>query len=103
MNLKERTRHFLKEFPEAKMNYTLLAKVYRQYNITKKRIKWEKVKNDKTKTEAEAIKEKSKMIRELTKAKKDGYRIVYIDETMFTRKTIPKKEYSLPSQNMTVD
>ena len=43
------------------------------------------------------------MLRELTKAKKDGYRIVYIDETMFTRKSIPSKEYCLPSQNMMVD
>ena len=70
------------------MNYTLLAKVYRQHNIKKKRIKWEKV--TKNKTVAEAKKEKSKMIRELTKAKKDGYRIIYIDEIMFTRKSIPK-------------
>ena len=39
----------------------------------------------------------------MNKAKRDGYRIVYIDETMFTRKSIPSKEYYLRSKNMTVD
>ena len=43
------------------------------------------------------------MIRELKKAKRDGYRIIYIDETVFTRSTIPKLEYCLPKKNMTVD
>ena len=43
------------------------------------------------------------MIRELKKAKKDGYRIIYIDETMFTKTTVPKQEYCLPHRNMTVD
>ena len=43
------------------------------------------------------------MKRQLTKAKKDGYRIIYIDETMFTRATVPKSEYCLPKQNVSVD
>ena len=43
------------------------------------------------------------MIRLLNKAKREGYRIVYIDETMFTRKSIPSKEYYPLSKNMTVD
>ena len=43
------------------------------------------------------------MIRALKKAKKDGYRIIYIDETMFTKHAIPKKEYCLPNLNMKVD
>ena len=39
----------------------------------------------------------------LTKAKNDGYRMVYIDETMFTRKTVPQTEWSLAKKNMSVD
>jgi len=37
------------------------------------------------------------MLRALTKARKEGYKIVYIDETMFTRRSIPTKEYRKPS------
>lgn len=35
--------------------------------------------------------------------RKDGYRIIYIDETMFTRSSVPKHEYCLPSENMSID
>ena len=43
------------------------------------------------------------MKRQLTKAKNDGYRIVYIDEICFTRSTVPKTEYSTKSHNMSAD
>ena len=43
------------------------------------------------------------MKRQLAKARKDGYRIVYIDETMFTRTTLPAVEWSLPKENVNVD
>ena len=36
-------------------------------------------------------------------AKNDGYRFVYIDETMFTRKTVAEAEWALPGQNMSID
>ena len=39
----------------------------------------------------------------MTKAKNDGYRIIYIDETMFTRKTVADAEWSRPKENMAVD
>ena len=35
--------------------------------------------------------------------KKLGYRILYLDETMVTRSTVPLTEYCHPKQNMTVD
>ena len=43
------------------------------------------------------------MKRQLTRAKRDGYRIIYLDETMFTRKTVAETEWALPGENMTVD
>ena len=43
------------------------------------------------------------MKRLLTRARNDGYRIVYIDEICFTRTTVPKTEYNPKSQNMAAD
>ena len=43
------------------------------------------------------------MKRELAKAKRDGYRIIYLDETVFTRKTLAASEWALPKENVTVD
>ena len=39
------------------------------------------------------------MKRRLTVAKRDGYRIIYLDETIFTRKTLRLEEWTLPKQN----
>ena len=43
------------------------------------------------------------MKRQLTRARNDGYRIIYIDETCFTRKTCSDTEWARPKENMTVD
>ena len=48
MSLKDRAKHFKKQFPDASMNYTLLSKVYRLHKIKKKKIKWLKVVKDQT-------------------------------------------------------
>ena len=40
---------------------------------------------------------------ELTKAKNNGYRIIYIDETMITRKTVVDAEWSRAKENMSID
>ena len=43
------------------------------------------------------------MKQQLTKAKNAGYRIVYIDETCFTRKTVADTEWTRPKENIAVD
>ena len=43
------------------------------------------------------------MKRLLTRARNDDYRIIYIDETMFTRTTLPDIEWARPMENMTVN
>ena len=40
---------------------------------------------------------------QLTRAKNAGYRIIYIDETMFTRKTLPASEWTQKKENMRVN
>ena len=43
------------------------------------------------------------MKRQLTRARNDGYRMIYLDEICFTRTTVPKTEYCLKKQNMSTD
>ena len=101
MSLADRCKHFQKEFPGMKMNTALLRLVYRKHGIKKKKLQW--YKQAKGMTPEHKIKLLSTVKQLLTKAKKDGYRIVYIDETMFTSKTLPETEWSLPKENMQVD
>ena len=36
-------------------------------------------------------------------AKRDNYRIIYLDETCFTRKTVQDTEWALPKQNLAIE
>ena len=76
------------------MNSSLLRKVYKMYGIKKKRYRWFKVARGQT--PAMASQELARVKRQLTMARNAGYRIVYLDETMFTRKTLADTEWSLP-------
>ena len=49
-----------------------------------------------TSTPEKTRKELARMKRQLTMAKNDGYRVIYLDETMFTRKTVSCEEWTLP-------
>ncbi len=101
LSLKDRCQHFLREFPTAHMNTFLLRQIYRQKGIKKKKYRWFKVR----KNQNDALDNNllAKMKRELAKAKREGYRIIYLDETCFTRKTLADTEWALPKENVTVD
>jgi len=83
------------------MNTTLYREVYRRHHIRKKKYRWYKV--DPNATEESRRLDLARMKRQLTMAKNDGYRIVYLDETMFTRKTVADLEWALPGENVQVD
>ena len=101
MSLVDRAQHFRKQFSGSRMGYTLLTRVYRLHGVKKRRITWKKKANNRT--EAEYKREKKKLLRQLEKARRDGYRIIYLDEAMFTKSALPKTEYCLPKQNLNID
>ena len=101
LSLKERSDHFLREFPSAHMNPTLLRQIYLKYRIKKKKLRWYKVAPEQD--EEEKKRALAKMKRALAKAKRDHYRIIYLDECMFTRKTVADSEWALPGQNLSLE
>ena len=78
----------MKEFPSAHMNPTLLSKIYHQHKIKKRSLRW--FKQPKDRDPEKERQQLATMKRLLTKARNDGFRIVYLDETCFTRSTMPK-------------
>ena len=76
------------------MNPTLLSQIYRKNKIKKRAIRW--TKKAKNMDEDKLRKEIARVRRELVRVKKQGYRVVYLDETMVTRKTVPLAKYCLP-------
>ena len=92
---------FSREFPDGHMNPTLLRRVYRQHRIKKKALRWYKQAKD---HDPDKVRQQlATMKRLLTRARNDGYRIVYLDEICFTRSTVPKAEYTLPKKNLAAD
>ena len=100
LSLKDRSEHFRHKYPQAHMNPTLYRQVYRRHWIRKKKFRWYKV--DPKATEESQRYDLARMKRQLTMAKNDGFRIVYLDETMFTRKTVAEAEWTLPKQNVMI-
>ena len=91
----------MREYPTAHINPTLLRKVYRLHGIKKKKYRWLKL--IKTMGVDEVARKKASMKRQLTMARRGGYRIIYLDETFFTRRTVPQTEWMLPGENVAVD
>ena len=70
------------------MNPTLLSKIYHQHKIKKRSLRW--FKQPKDRDQEKERQQLTTMKRLLTKARNDGFRVVYLDETCFTRSTMPK-------------
>ena len=83
------------------MNKTLLRKVYRIHKIKRKKYRWFKVSG--TMNEEQVRKDLTRMKQQLTRAKNEGFRFVYLDETMVTRKTVADTEWARPKENIRVD
>ena len=101
MSLADRCQHFKKEYPAAHLNPTLLRRVYREHKVKKRAIRW--FKQPKERDPEQARQQLTTMKRLLTRAKNDGYRVIYLDEICFTRTTVPKAEYCNQGQNVAAD
>ena len=67
MSLKDRCKHFLREFKGAHMNPTLLTEVYKRHKICKRAINFKK--SPKGMNEAQYRQELTRIKRELTRRK----------------------------------
>ena len=76
------------------MNTGLLRKLYTMHKIKKKKLRW--YKTPKHSDPDKARQALAKIKRELDKARRDGHRVVYIDEMCFSRRTLPDTEWTLP-------
>ena len=101
LSLADRCDHYRREFPDSHMNPTLLRQIYKLHKCKKKKYRW--YKEPPNPEEAKSTRELARVKRELAKAKKDGYRVIYIDETCFTRKTVVDTEWMRPKENIAVD
>ena len=85
-SLKERCLLFHRHFGDHRINITLLRKFYTLYRIKRKKIKLVK-KIDPSK-DVEYEEWRLGLVSDISRILEDHYRIIYLDETIFTTKTI---------------
>jgi len=101
LSLTDRCRDFLREWSGVHMNPTLLRQVYKKKGIKKKKYRF--FKDPRKKDPAKYRRDLLTMRRQLTRARHEGYRFIYLDECMFSRKTLPDTEWARPNENVRVD
>ena len=90
--LKHRCVLFHRQFPDHRINPTLLTKVYNLHKIKRKKVKF--VKHIDPNKEIEYEQWRLDIQQKIRELKEQHYRIIYLDETIFTTKTIQRLAYS---------
>lgn len=98
---KERTEVFMAKFPGSKLSVTTLRRFYAKNNIKAKAVRQEK--RMPPHALANYTAEKQRILRELDEARRQGRRILYVDEICFTKTSIMNRCWSKPNENITVD
>ena len=101
MSLAQRCAAFEKKYAGKKMTVYYLRKIYREAGIRRKKIKKTKIVDEqqRARMKQQAI-EAHDRVQSLSGL---GYRIIYLDEVMVTKSTIPTHEYSPFKQPVVVD
>lgn len=101
MTLKERVAQLKQRYPNKKLSATTLSRLYKKHKIRKKKIKITKIPNRKQRAKIKLSVANIK--KELLYYTKKGFRIIYIDETMITKSTIARNEWSVNRENYEMD
>ena len=97
----DRCKLFHRKFPERKLNATLLRRVYRIHGVKKMALRWKK--RPKANTLKQYGKLKEQLREEIGATVASGFDILWLDEAMFTRKTVPLIEWSNKLTNIEVE
>ena len=92
---------FHRRYPEKRIKVYHLRKEYRKAKIRKKKIKRTKVISEDK--EWQRLGEAVEAYSGLEQHKAEGYRILYLDEVMTTKSTLPIFEWSALNNNMRID
>ena len=91
----------MRAFPEKKLAPKMLSHIYKKHKIRKKKIKITKILGD---VEHRKIRFQVPEVREaLQAAIDDGFHVIFVDEMMVTKSTIPTHDYSQKNSQIRID
>jgi hypothetical protein len=100
LTLLQRSKMFHRQFPEAKVSPSTLARVYKAHKISYKKVKRVKMNID---SSAEPHRTNMKTILDqLYRCETEGIRVVYVDEAVFTFNTFQARAWAPKKANIEV-
>jgi transposase len=101
MALGVRLAEFLHKFPEKKISLTTFCRIYKKHQIRNKRIKITKLPDRVVRLRIK--KQTAFMAKQLHEMIDRGFRIIFLDETLITKSTIPKREWTPKKERLEID
>ena len=100
-SLKQRTIYFHRQFPDKRIAVTSLRRLYQKHGIKRKKVRQEK--SNPWKDRRGYVEECQQRLDQLADHRARGRLIVFLDETVFSKKALKLKEYSAKNTSLCVE
>ena len=99
--LKERSKLFHRKFPNKRIAVTSLRRLYSTHRIKRKIVRQEKVKPSHVMQNFDY--KRRELIKLIDQAKREGRKLMFLDEINFTKRSFMSLDYSVKGKNQQVD
>jgi hypothetical protein len=99
--MKRRTILFHRRFPNKRIAVTSLRRFYLKHGLRRKRIRMEKVMPPAAR--AVFVESCRNLLEKMRLVTRQGRLMVFLDEIVFTKLSLQKKEWSQPNENLSVN
>lgn len=99
--MKQRTVMFHRQFTDKRIAITSLTRLYLKNGVKRKKVRQEK--NMPGRVREDFRQRCVNLLDEINRVKREGLPIVYLDETLFGKRSIALKEWSNKNSNLTVN
>ena len=101
LTMKQRTVYFHRQYTDKRIAVTSLRRLYLKHGLRCKKVRQEKVMPEKTR-QTFTINSRS-LIEDIERAKQEKRQIVYIDEILFSKRSIKLREWAAKNSNLSVN
>ena len=99
-SLEERAADFMRVFPSKRMSSSRLQRIYKEHKVRKKKVRITKILSRRQRLK---LRKYIPVVQhEIAEFRNRGFRIIYLDEVMFTTRTMPTHEWSRKNTNVTI-
>ena len=99
--LEKRTKLFHRRFTDKRIAVTTLRKLYVKNGLKRKKVRQEKIMHEVTRRDF--VQKCVNLLHEINTVKQQGLQIIYVDETLFGKRSIVGREWACKNSNLAVN